>query len=432
MILIAPRPGGRHRPRPRAPASRGRRGRPQQQPAHLVQAVEVVHVPFQLRDQHGGGARLVLEPGHVLHLRLRQPAVVLEDLDQAVPEVVVEVGGGAARGGRGGRRVQPVHDEGHERHRALDQPAVEVQRLLEGQGRGAGHQHEAGLVAAEHLVHLRRPLLEAGVHPLEGQEELGQVLQELQAQHAVGELQEEGPRPRRDLQGQPAGHEVRLQEPAQDAGVEEAHQPLRRLEEVQGMARGRGVEHHEVEALVPGKVEQLLHRHVLVAARQRRGDLLVEAIAEDAAPRGLVRRVALDQGVELPLGVEGHRPHAPALRGVEAADVHLPRAVAQRLQAEAGDQAPRGVDGADQHAAALDRGTQGQGGRGRRLADPARARHDEDAPPLQRVLQCAMRCAHAASRRSASACSDCRVRWSSNRKGRGTTGAATAFFNRFR
>ena len=133
------------------------------------------------------------------------------------------------------------------------------------------------------------------------------------------------------------------------------------------------------------------------------GDLLVEAIPEDAPARRLVRRVALDQRVEGALGVEGHRPHAPALRGIEPADVHLPRAIAERLQAEAGGQAPRGIDGADQHAPALERGAQGERGGGRRLADPARSRHDEDAAlgPGRPAARGGER-AHAASRRSAS------------------------------
>ena len=40
--------------------------------------------------------------------------------------------------------------------------------------------------------------------------------------------------------------------------------------------------------VVGGELEQLLHRHVLVAARERGRDLPVEAVLQDAAARGLV------------------------------------------------------------------------------------------------------------------------------------------------
>ena len=69
-------------------------------------------------------------------------------------------------------------------------------------------------------------------------------------EEAVGQLQGQGPGARGDLQREPAGHEVGPQEVAQDARVEEAQQAVGRLQEVEGVAGGRRVEDHEVEAVV--------------------------------------------------------------------------------------------------------------------------------------------------------------------------------------
>ena len=99
---------------------------------------------------------------------------------------------------------------------------MEVERFLERLRLRARHQHEAGAFRAQERVHLGRALPEAIVHALEGEEELGELLQELQAHEAVGELQERRPRARRHLEREAPGHEVGTQEEAQHAHVEES------------------------------------------------------------------------------------------------------------------------------------------------------------------------------------------------------------------
>ena len=56
------------------------------------------------------------------------------------------------------------------------------------------------------------------------------------------------------------------------------------------MPRRRRVDDDQVEAAVVVQLVQLLHRHVLLRARQRAGDVAVEAVLEDAL--GLLRRLA--------------------------------------------------------------------------------------------------------------------------------------------
>jgi hypothetical protein len=80
-----------------------------------------------------------------------------------------------------------------ERHAFLRQAPVEEERFLERLGLRAGHQHDAGALCPQQRVHLGRARPEAIVHALEGEEELGQLLQELQAHEAVGELHERRP-----------------------------------------------------------------------------------------------------------------------------------------------------------------------------------------------------------------------------------------------
>ena len=220
-------------------------------------------------------------------------------------------------------------------------------------------------------------LLEAIVHALEGEEELREVLEELQPEDAVGQLEGEGAGPRGHLEGELAGGEVGPEEPAQDARVEEAHQAVGGLEEVEGVAGGRGVEDHEVPALVRRQLQQLLHRHVLVAAGQGGGGVAVEAVLEDAARGGLVGGVAGDELVEGALHVEDHGPEL-ARRRHSGTGGESPRPAREPPQPEAGGEAPRGVDGAHQDPAAAAGGAQREGGGGGGLAHAPGAADDED------------------------------------------------------
>jgi hypothetical protein len=201
-----------------------------------------------------------------------------------------------------------------------------------------------------------RSLLEPIVHALEGQEELGQLAQEVEAEESVHQAQGEGASSARDLDGEAAREEVGLQEEAKHARVEEGGEAIGGLEEVEGVAGGRGVEDHEVEAIVEREVEQLLHGHVLVAAREGARDLAVEPVLQDPVPGRRVRRVALDERVEGALGVEGHGMERSASHGREGADVEGLRLAGETRLPEARGQTPRGIDGAGQDAAPPERG----------------------------------------------------------------------------
>ena len=87
--------------------------------------------------------------------------------------------------------VDAVHEKADERHAFLREALVEEERLLERLWLRAGHQHEAGALRPQQRVHLGGARPEAIVHALEGQEELGELLQELQAHEAVGDLQQQ-------------------------------------------------------------------------------------------------------------------------------------------------------------------------------------------------------------------------------------------------
>ena len=104
----------------------------------------------------------------------------------------------------------------------------------------------------------------------------------------------------------------RHHEQAEDAVVEETHQPAGRVEEVERVTRRWRVDDDEVEATFVVQLVQLLHRHVLLRAAERAGDVPVEAVVQD--PFGLlgITRVAHHQPVERRLRVEHQRGQAAA------------------------------------------------------------------------------------------------------------------------
>ncbi len=208
------------------------------------------------------------------------------------------------------------------------------------------------------------------------------------------------------------------------------HQPVGGLEEVERVAGGRGVEHDQVPPLVGAELQQLLHRHVLVAAGEGGGDVPVEPVAEDPLAGRGVGRVAGDQGVEGALHVEHHGPQRSATRGWGSEALDLDRAGLPRelVEAEARGEAPRGVDRADEHAAPGPGRAQGERRRRRRLADAARAAGHQDPlrgeGPLERRGGREARGHQAASSFRASSRTSSSPSASRKRKGSETSGAS--------
>ena len=68
--------------------------------------------------------------------------------------------------------------------------------------------------------------------------------------------------------------------------AEESGQPVRGLQEVQGVSRRGGVDDDEVEAVLLGELVELLHRHVLLGPREGLGQVAVDPVPHD--PVGLL------------------------------------------------------------------------------------------------------------------------------------------------
>ena len=122
--------------------------------------------------------------------------LVAEDLDQALGQVGIDprrarrgAGGpappvsGRGRGGRGSRRRPRRASPSRRAAGGSTGPPRGPARA----GPATSTKPEAG--SRRSVVDPRRPLLEPIVHALEGQEELGEVLQELQAEEAVDQLE---------------------------------------------------------------------------------------------------------------------------------------------------------------------------------------------------------------------------------------------------
>ena len=169
------------------------------------------------------------------------------------------------------------------------------------------------------------------------------------------------------------------------AAVEEAGEPVRRVEEVQGVARGRRVEDDDVAARIAMQLVELGDGGELLRAGHRAGQLAVDAVAQDVARGALVRRQQLDEVVERALRVELHRPQLA--REVDALDAV--RLVAELLEPERRREPPRGVDRHDRDALAVGREPEREGRGRRRLPDAAGAGDDDDALAGEVHVSCA-------------------------------------------
>ncbi len=291
---------------------------------------------------------------------------------------------------------------------------------------GRGDQHEGRLLRAEHLLDLDRALLEDVVHRRERAEEVGELLQQgetgqpRQGPHEVAAGQVE------HLQAEVARLERRGEQRAHPLVADEVEHAVRRVEKVERVGGRRRIEHEQVVVAVQAQVDQLLHRDVLLAAGQRRGELLVETAPEDRlAPVG--RSALDDQVVPGALEVEHHREEL-ALRLEAGGAQHVGRdpglGVAQFAQPERGGQPARRIDGEHQRLApqlrALERQRRGDG----RLPDSPGPHTDDHALARHHLPEDAV--GHAASNASATRSSAARPNCSENRNGTASCGSLTS------
>ena len=148
--------------------------------------------------------------------------------------------------------------------------------------RGEVTSTKRGLGCREQRLDRERAVAEAGFHPFERAEERDDVVDRLRADDTRDRAQERLHRDARDPQVRARRHHQH----AEDAVVEEAEQAPGRVEEVERVAGRRRVDDDEVEVAVVVELVQLLHRHVLLRAAERAGDVAVEAVVEDALAPG--------------------------------------------------------------------------------------------------------------------------------------------------
>ena len=148
------------------------------------------------------------------------------------------------------------------------------------------------------------------------------------------------------------------------------------------MPRRWGIDDDEVEPAVLVELVELLHRHVLLRARERAGDVAVEAVAQDAVRLRVVVRIGAHELVEGGLGVEHERVQATTGNRVAVGIPKLARDLVGRvrevLETQRVGQPLRRIDGHHHCAAAPPRALDGEGRGGRRLPDTSGAAADED------------------------------------------------------
>ena len=241
------------------------------------------------------------------------------------------------------RHVHAVDDQAAERHRGVGQLAVEEDRLLDGVVARRGDDHERRARVLEQRADAAGALGEAVDHPAERAEEDRQVVQQVDARQPLEQPEDDAGAAAQ----QPAADPGRPDEHLDRTALEEGGQPARRVEEVERVARRRGVEHEQVVVALLVELVELGDRGELLRAGDRARELLVDPVGEHLVTRRRVRRQALDQRVEGALGVEHQRPQLAAdLDAVlaEALGVDEPRLVAELLEPERVGEPPRRVD----------------------------------------------------------------------------------------
>ena len=234
--------------------------------------------------------------------------------------------------------------------------------LAQGHGLEGGHHHEGGPAVGKEATDRLGPLDEAGVHRLEEDEELGDVLQELGAEDAVGDLVE-GPGGHVD-QARSIGDD----QPSQEPGREEVGHALGGVEEVESVAGRRRVDDDEVVVALGVDLVEPLHGDVVVTLDEARRDVPVERVGQNLVAGAAVGRVAANEGVPRLLRVEHGRPQLaprPDAGGPEGLVGDPVLLVADAVEAEGIGQPPGRVDGEHEHLAAV-----ADGGHARRRRRP--------------------------------------------------------------
>ena len=268
--------------------------------------------------------------------------------------------------------VDAVHHQAGQRHALFGQPVDEVGRLAEG-------------VA---LRRWRRPGTSSAPRPAAGRSRLARCrkppkIASKAATKVCRSVSSWPPRTffsaRRDQveahADQPERSAGAGQQHPQEAAVQQRAEVLGRVQEVQRRPGRRGVDHDQVPAAVVlglrVQLTELLHRHVLLRARERRRQRLVERVLQDrlralgraSAPPRPRRRSASCPASWRP-GCRRRRVSSP---------LHRTRGVVQLADAERLRQPAGRVDGQHDHLAPRFGGAQGQRRRRGRLAHPARA-----------------------------------------------------------
>ena len=274
---------------------------------------------------------------------------------------------------------------------ALHQLGAELLALAQRRVLERGHHDERRALVVEQRLDRARPGDEAVVHRLEVEKELGDVLEELTAEDAIGHLVEG---PTRDVDHARAplpSDAVGRGEPAQQPTAEEVGHARGGIEEVERVPGGRGVHHDQVVVAALVDVEEALHRDVVVTLHEARGEVVVEPVVENPVGGLLVGRVAHHQLVPALLGVEHRGPELAAWAEPGAGERlvgHPALHVADALDAERVGEALGRVDGHHEHLAAEVRRRREPGRRrDRRLADPARAAEHDDLLRREQRLQ---------------------------------------------
>ena len=149
---------------------------------------------------------------------------------------------------------------------------------------------------------------------------------------------------------------------------------LRRIQEVQRVARRRGVHDHQIPAVFGQQLAELFHRHVLLRAGQRGGNRLVKLVVQN-------RLCAFGSGVldhHLVEGAAHVEHHREELAGYLGGERHALRRVAEIADAQRLRQPLGRVDRQNNHGAAVLRRAQRHGRGGGGLTDPTRAAAHHD------------------------------------------------------